>query len=260
MNKVIVNIDSKFRNRNLYKNSGKFSIKVDCEIKNVKKIKMSTVEFVNLYYTKVKNNVSFKVTTNSTIYDIVLDDSFFIDVGHLMYALQNKLDTVLPITHAITLQMDYVSGILIFEGLEHFSLDFESDTLYKSMGEQLGFNNNVYVSDSDKKIKNDTIVVLSNDRYIYIKVNNYGNLYTLIKSNYDNDLKLNKYLAKVALFMGKTEVGETTTSLLLKEYEFKDPINISKFDIELIDPHGVTIEMYNNDYSFTLELDCETFC
>ena len=45
-------------------------------------------------------------------------------------------------------------------------------------------------------------------------------------------------------------------NLLTKEYIFKQPIDINKFDIELIDPYGNIIDMIYMNFSFTLELDC----
>jgi hypothetical protein len=59
MEKIIINIDSKYRDKNLYPNSSKFSIKLDRTIKNVSNINITSVEFFNMYYlfSKFKNNV-----------------------------------------------------------------------------------------------------------------------------------------------------------------------------------------------------------
>jgi|UniRef100_A0A6C0EC06 hypothetical protein len=50
MEKIIINIDSKYRDKNLYPNSSKFSIKLDRTIKNVSNINITSVEFFNMYY------------------------------------------------------------------------------------------------------------------------------------------------------------------------------------------------------------------
>ena len=49
-------------------------------------------------------------------------------------------------------------------------------------------------------------------------------------------------------------IVDNGSNFLTKLYKFKQPINISKLDIELISPIGYTIDMNDIDFSFTLEL------
>ena len=60
MDNIIINIDSRFRNKQIYNNSGKFIYQLSEKIKNCKYIRLSSFEFPNLYFTftEKKNNIS----------------------------------------------------------------------------------------------------------------------------------------------------------------------------------------------------------
>jgi hypothetical protein len=51
MENQLINIDSRFRNKNKYQNPGKFTFHLKEKIKNVKYIRLSSVELPNLYFT-----------------------------------------------------------------------------------------------------------------------------------------------------------------------------------------------------------------
>ena len=51
MENALINIDSKYRNKIIYPNAGKFSIKLGDKLKNVEYIKITSIEFPNFYYT-----------------------------------------------------------------------------------------------------------------------------------------------------------------------------------------------------------------
>lgn len=146
MEKIIINIDSKFRDNNIYSSSAKFTLRLADTIKNVTSIKISSIEF--------SNNLS----------------------SHL-----------------------------------------------------------------------------ANYNYVFIKINDYGNLYTIFYND-KNYLYPYKILGKIILSLDNTSSLYNNSNFVTKEYIFKQPINISKFDIELLDPNGNFINMLSDEYSFTLEL------
>jgi len=59
MDNIIINIDSRFRNKQIYSNAGKFTYHLGDKIKNCKYIRLSSFEFPNLYFTftEKKNNI-----------------------------------------------------------------------------------------------------------------------------------------------------------------------------------------------------------
>ena len=60
-------------------------------------------------------------------------------------------------------------------------------------------------------------------------------------------------LAKILLYDCQF-VYDTGANFLTKMYKFKQPVNISRFNIELINQFGKLIQMGNVDFSLTLEL------
>ena len=66
MENVLVNIDSRFRDRLKYPNAAKFTYRMSEKIKNCKYIRMSSIEFPNLYHTfsSKKLNTYFYITCN----------------------------------------------------------------------------------------------------------------------------------------------------------------------------------------------------
>lgn len=62
-------------------------------------------------------------------------------------------------------------------------------------------------------------------------------------------------LAKIILNGNKTEqIFDNGSNYLTKSYIFKQPVDIRKFDIELLDPKGNIVDMNFMDYSFSLEI------
>ncbi len=80
------------------------------------------------------------------------------------------------------------------------------------------------------------------DNYLFLKVNDWGYF----------DFFNQKVFAKVLLTSGLG--NPRLDDYINKEYKFRQPINIQKFDIELIDYLGNTVDLNGFNFSFTLEL------
>jgi len=80
------------------------------------------------------------------------------------------------------------------------------------------------------------------DDYIFLKINDWGN----INFNNENDV----VFAKIIILNNYTQKN---IDFINSEYKFKQPINIQKIDIELVNYLGNNINI-NQDYSFTLEI------
>lgn len=86
-----------------------------------------------------------------------------------------------------------------------------------------------------------TFNVIGND-YIFLKVNDWGYF----------DFFGQRVFAKILLTsaLGNARLDD----YINKEYRFRQPQNIQKLDIELVDYLGNTVDLNGTDYSFTLEL------
>uniref|UniRef100_A0A6C0H0T4 Uncharacterized protein n=1 Tax=viral metagenome TaxID=1070528 RepID=A0A6C0H0T4_9ZZZZ len=86
---------------------------------------------------------------------------------------------------------------------------------------------------------------ISKDNYLFLRINDYGVIY--------NDIRSSRILAKLLLH-DTNYIIENGANFITKSYNFKQLVTINKFDIELINKRGKTIDMSMIDYSLTHEL------
>ena len=248
MNNIIISIDSRLRDINKYKNSSKFSVSIGDRIKNVKSIKLVSFEFPRLinflvlYNTisnDIKDNSNFKIIIGVAEYIISVKDGHYNKIN-LITAI-NDLIKLLNI--GITFSIVKNDKINISSTLTNFTIDFTNNEAYPSLGKILGFLNNIY-SDTNL-IESDIDINIPTDNYIYIKINDYGNMYTIN----NNVLNNSSYLCKVS-FNNNAEIV-----FISEGYKFINPTNIDKLDIEILNPYLNNINLSNINYSFTLELE-----
>jgi hypothetical protein len=81
------------------------------------------------------------------------------------------------------------------------------------------------------------------DVYIFLKINDWGYINFFDKTmfskilffNYEHNMKIDNYY-------------------IMREYIFRQPTNVQKLEIELIDYLGNTVDLNGVDFSFTLSL------
>jgi hypothetical protein len=132
-----------------------------------------------------------------------------------------------------------------------FDINFQTciNKSYPSVGYYLGYrsNNNSYLLSSVWNKTNALIAGTkryntSGDNYIFIKINDWG-YFDLFNKQLFGKILLNNGL-------GKLNVDD----YILKEYRFRQPINVQKLEIELVDYLGNPVNLNGNDFSFTLVL------
>ena len=124
---------------------------------------------------------------------------------------------------------------------------------YPPVGYYLGFRPNMkkssdnfiykgVVDGTERVIRGTKIFDTTGDDYVFLKINDWGYI----------DFFGQKMFAKILLTsnLGNPKIDDYVN----KEYRFRQPINISKLDVELVDYLGNTIELGGFDWSFTLEL------
>lgn len=116
---------------------------------------------------------------------------------------------------------------------------------YPSFGYYMGFKDEDYLS----KAKGTEQIITSENyyntigfNYVFLRLNDWGHF----------DLFGKKIFAKILLTssLGYPKLDEYIT----KEFKFRQPNNIQKLEIELLDYLGNTIDLNGFDFSFTLEL------
>ncbi len=259
MENILINIDSRYRDKQKYLNSGFFIYEPDESLKNIKYIRLSSIELPTLFYTFSEKyfNTYFKIITENDIFDIKIKDGNY-NSDTIITTIQTIFDNINndynldfniswdPIDYKVTI----ISNV-------QFNFIFSNNKTLQTLGYLLGYrlNDNEYIIDKQpsKNINgnqiyywtSDTFLDTTKEEYLFVRINDYGTIY--------NQINKNKLLAKIVLFDSQF-IFDNGANFLTKKYEFKQPITINKLEIELILPSGFTIDMNLIDYSLTLEL------
>jgi hypothetical protein len=243
---IIINIDSYYRDRKLYKNSGKFSINLPTTYRNIISMRLSSLEFPNLFYTisKAKNNNYFYIST-FTIgqYKIEIKEGNYV-ASNFIAELNSKFVEFATLSGlTITATLDIITGKVTISSTNIFNIIFPNEEF--TLGNHLGFINKEYLD--NKNYTGESVLDIIGDSYIYIKINDYGDLISQIGDK--------NILGKIILTQSKAiMVFDNSSNYLTKSYTFKTPQNINRLNIELLDRFGNIIDMLNLNFSFTLEL------
>jgi len=287
----VVNIDSKFRG-NIVPNpnakttlcdgsvvsneislisgtsSSYFIYYPDRPYKNVKSIKITSLEFPNTFYTfsASRGNISFTtqpsglfgLTTwtipdgNYTIQQLVIKfNDLFTAAGR---SFQFSYD---PNSHKVSL-----SG----PGSD-FSFNFSISTSGPNgngIGYNLGFLQSVYdvTTPSPTRVYNtgtntttftaELIPDVIQDTYVYVVINDYN----LINHPIYGQTTIQAY-GKITLQVAKNAIvfDNNFTNSSSKIYYFQQPTNVTKFEIKFIDAYGNILNLNGGHVSITLELD-----
>lgn len=124
---------------------------------------------------------------------------------------------------------------------------------YRSVGHYLGFRPDMFKTENkflktsvldytDRIIQGERFFDTAGENYIFVKINNWGYI----------DFFGEKLMAKILLTSG---LGNPKLDAFVNQgYRFRQPINISKFDIELIDYLGNTLDLNGFDMSCSIKL------
>ena len=274
METLIVNIDSRFRNKTLYPNPASFVYNFSKKIRNCKYIKLSSIELPNLFFTFTtkKQNVFFKIHENNKIHNIIIADGMY-NYEQLLTAIQDKFNIINTANATdFTISFSQITGFVSIESNNTFTMDFYNGSdILESLGFALGFINNTYTSihgvldaTITYYIKSESQLDSLGDHYMFLKINDYGviiNDYQAIPSDSqitqtEKTELINQYLfAKILIFDNKAEhIFNNSSDFISKAYTFRQPTDIFKLKIDLIDPKGNVIDLLYMNFSLTLEL------
>jgi len=240
MDIINFNIDSRSRNMTLYPNPGKFVYDLPYTLKNVTSIRLASVELPNLFHTiscHFKNN-----------FFLVNGCKVVLDSGS--YTSSKLCDSLNARMTDVRVMIDPVRDRTVFVSEHPFVLSFPKESRYLSLGELLGFRKQLY--NGSKAYEGEGGVTLVGENYLLLKVNDYGKVVNTVNDN--------SYLAKVILSSNKNFlVIDNHANFLCKTHDFLQPVNVSRFCVELCDYLGHTVDMNYVDFSLTLELSyCRT--
>lgn len=257
MENILINVDSQFRDKKKYPFASRFTYVPNDKFKNVQYIRLSSVEIPNIWYdfTAERNNISFKIIIEATSveHEIVIPEGIYTsdDFVTTLTMLFNDLNTLYGYNFEIF--VDNVQYRVVISnnvsgpnGGQIFTLDFRRtfQTPYDSLGVVMGYQELVY--NGLLEYKAEDVLDVIGDAYCFLRVNDYGIIY--------NQVLNKRILGKVILEKNKTYEVFDNRNFITKEYIFHQPVNMEKFEIELLDKYGQYLDLRGEDFSFTLEL------
>ena len=209
----------------------------------------SDIPFENFNATNANNSIYIRLCS---LYKKLKDEGFY-KISSIINALNENTNTQLIINPH--------NGNVKIVSKELFKIDFSNTGIYPSLGHQLGFRKKIYLSIYNNScnpenryyyIKSEAPINVVGDSYIYLKVNDYGKIYSL--KNQDNTLTQISYLGKIIVDVSKGLEIFDNNNFITKLHIFKQPENISKLCIKLLDSMNNIIDIPDINYSLTLEI------
>ncbi len=247
METIILNVNSRFRDKSLYPNAGDFFMDITQDIRNIIHMRLTSLEIPNISYmfSDDKNNNSFKLTVNSRTFTISLENGNYTS-DSLIDALTTELDTINTATGAdLAISISVITGKLTITCSQSFTINFSrtGDTMYSNINYFLGYTQDTYTG---KSIEAESVINLLGTNYFFIKINNIQNIY---------DHYVPNAFAKVIINTSKFAVQfEDYDNFVSKDKQFRSPQNLKKLHIQIVDHYGKVMDFFNHDISFTLEL------
>ena len=233
-------------------------------IKNVIRIRLSSVEIplVEHMFSSDKGNVTFLVGIRSFVapYDYVNTTCGPLTNGN--YTITNicsAIQTFLIAIHSGFLcSADPISGFVTIRNtvISDFTINFNSPIpevaqrlTHWGLGYYLGFRSRTFTGN----LTGISTIIVSPNPYYLLELKCPDSVVSLY-----HRINNNAYIegfAKLILKGGYYQIQfDDGTNLLRKEVTFPAPVTIPYFQIRLMDPWGIQVNMLNNDWSVTLEI------
>jgi hypothetical protein len=262
---TVLNVDSRFRDNRLDPTTN-FLFRLLEPIKNVISIRVASVEVPNSFYafSAGRNNITFDLYYPSG------SDPVTVTIGNGNYS-QNPMPDTSSILTEVARAMNDASGTTVFSvelnpvtGLvtisssgSTFDVNFMpvSDNLLSreyGLGYNLGFRQFTYTSSgSSQSITGEAILNTTDTNYIFLSLDDDWKV-TLHETPRTTQLLS---FAKIIIDSAKNQFTyDNGGNTITKEYFFRQPTNISSFQVRLSDPYDQDIDLVGLDFSFTLEM------
>ena len=287
MEKILINLDSRHRDTSLYPTSSFFRIGSDDQnnsnysnylnFKNIDYIKLVSAEIPNIFYvfsdSKYNNFFNIKCTLNAgqtknpdintgAISITLPTGTFDADVlcNAINIILKNNFlsvgvisnNGIITITDGLKFSVNMVINKFTIENMSTnytFEINFNNSNIdYRSFGYMIGYKENTINFPSQFSYTASSCSDIIGERYIFIRINNFGLTYI----NHKNPKKV---LAKIILDKYKQDfIYSNNQDQINKEHKFRLPVNINRLEIELLDYNGNRLDNNGLDFSITLEL------
>ena len=262
---TVLNVDSRFRDNRLDSTTN-FLFRLMEPIKNVVSIRVASVEVPNSFYafSVARNNVTFDVTYPAgsgpavtktvTIPNGNYNQNPYPDPGSILSAVQVAMNTAFSTT-VFSASLNSVNGLVtIAASSGTFDIDFMpvKDNLLSreyGLGYNLGFREFNYYSQTS--LTGEAILNTTDTNYLFLSLDDDWKVTMHETPRTTQLLTFAKIIVNSAKYQFTYDNGGNT---ITKEYFFRQPTNISSFQVRLSDPYDQDIDLVGLDFSFTLEM------
>lgn len=247
MEKIVFNIDSRFRNITTHPNPEFFVIDLFETQKNIDFFRVTSIEIPIIYFifSSTKDNDNFRIKDTSGSWVTIQIDSNYYDIDDIITEINSKILNAYG-SPLFVFSKNSVNQIVITKTTPgNFYLDFTNTKIYKSLGYHLGFRKNNYTVSSGS-ITSESFYDMTGQNYCFLRINDYGNFHL-------NPGNGNKALYKI-VFSYNTINFESSSDLINKTHIFRQPVNLKRLEIELLDAYGNRLDNRGIDYSLTIEM------
>jgi len=262
--KHVINIDSRFREAPEVSSSSKFYFRLLTPIRNVLRIRITSIEFPNNYYifSQTRRNICINIVKHSApagTCKIIIPDG-----NYSACELRDILNAYIqPLFPWITISFNTFTGKYTFTGKDNISFSVDTgcseELTYDrpfdyGLGYNMGFSRGVHNAigpdaSGNYTVESDQFASFAGDQYVFLKINNFDCVRQTVNGN---DFTA---LAKIVLrdpkdYMTYDDYGGQHA----KEVTFPNPYDLTRFKIQVLDPYGVPVDMDSSQFSFSMEV------
>jgi hypothetical protein len=270
--KHVINIDSRFRENPEISSTSKFYFRLLTPIRNVLRIRITSIEFPNSYYIFSQNrrNVTICIMFCTGHLTITIPDGNY-SAGDLVNTINGYIQMHLLLA-GLVLSFDPLTGKFTFSWSNPFKINTEcgEELTYDrsfdyGLGFNMGFTRGVHTAVGDASgnytVVSDQLSFFAGDSYVFLKINNFDCVRQTVNitQTVQDELKTvgNDFtaLAKIVLRDPKDYMTyDDYSSGQAKEVTFPAPYDLSRFKIQILDPYGVSVDMDSSQFSFSMEV------
>jgi hypothetical protein len=260
-------VDSRFREPGPGGSAADFQFRLLSPVKNVLRIRITSVELPNNYYifSSKRRNVVIRI-----FYGVDLASSAVIKIASGNYSAFEMVDALNTALRAkglpwLSVYYNLVTSAFTFIGNRVFALDTALLTTPPSsltwprpcdygLGYNLGFSYGIFdtgVPDTSGNytITSDQLPYFAGDTYMFLKINDFDCVRQTIRGS---DFTA---LAKIVVKEPKNYMSfDDYASQHAKEVVFPTPQDLSRLQVQLLDPYGEILQMGSTNVSFSIEV------
>lgn len=269
-----ITFDTRFRENYYATKSTDFKCKIPDRLTNVISMQLAAFEFPTSYFIineSLDNNFfNYQIIDSGNVAEI---KTITVQSGNYSHteliaqindAITNNGDNIVFEVDITNLGSGTGKTIIRNQNTNIINIYFDRDRngnndetpLPLKFGWILGFRNNEYIGNKD--YVSEGMYDDHGSRYIYLAINDHNNnTFDTYTSVFNSSILNKNILARVSLKTPSFHIlNETGMQLVTEPRKYLGPVNISTFNVQILDEFGRVLNINNMDYSFCLNFEC----